>query len=288
MSLSEQVDISRTSQKLVDWFTPESFYVVALSGGVDSSVAACAASLSGCRALAVTARSPSVSKKDLSDARSVAEKLGIDHQWMDTRETLDPNYRENNSRRCFFCKSHLFAELRNRFPSAVLVTGTNRDDLDDYRPGLDAAKQAGARSPLAELGISKDGVRQLAGLWNLPVADKPASPCLASRIAYGVEVTAERLQMVEAAESLIKELFGLNDCRVRLHEGGLARIEVAQSAIALLVESKFRESLTQKLRDIGFRFVTLDLAGQRSGSLNDLIQVQVNHNGITKIHPGIR
>lgn len=273
MTHAAPLESTHSSQQLVKWFDPKASYVVAFSGGVDSSVVACAAGQSQSKTVLATARGPSVSRRDLEDAASVAKKLSLQHEWIDTREIADPNYRANGPRRCYFCKSHLFAALIEQFPNSTIVTGTNLDDLADYRPGLDAAKQSKVRSPLAELGIDKQGVRQLARYWNLPVTEKPASPCLASRIAYGVEVTPERLAMVEQAETLIRQLLSVDDCRVRLHESAMARIELPLEALPTAMEPALKETLLSGLKELGFHFVTIDLEGLRSGSLNRLIQI---------------
>lgn len=269
----EQAILSQISDQLIAWFQSESSYVVAFSGGVDSAVVASAANRSDATVVLATARGPSVSQRDLNDAKSLAALLTLEHHWIETGEINDSNYQANGFRRCYFCKSHLFAALQRQFPQSIIVSGTNSDDLDDYRPGLQAAQEYRVRAPLAELGINKRALRQLAAHWNLPVFDKPASPCLASRIAYGVEVTPERLAMIERAENFVKDRLAVNDCRVRLHESNLARIELPDNALPLLLDSVQREELFSGLRELGFRFITLDLAGLRSGSLNEVIQI---------------
>ena len=261
------------AQRLVDWFEAAKPYVVALSGGVDSAVVAAAGHRSPAEVLAVTARSPSVAERELSDALQVVESLGIPHAIVDTSEIDDPRYRVNDVRRCYYCKSQLFAAIRSKFPQAIIVTGTNLDDLSDYRPGLVAADENQVRAPLAELGIDKRGVRQLAELWSLHLADKPASPCLASRLAHGVAVTPQRLAMVEQAEAVIAAC-GIREFRVRFHDGELARIEVGASDLEQLVVPETRAQISQALHQIGFRFVTLDLDGFRSGSLNPVFQIK--------------
>lgn len=251
---------------------------VALSGGVDSAVVAKAAQLAiGSDAVAVTADSPSVARRDLDDARQVADRIAIRHVVIGTDEFSDPEYARNDGTRCYHCKTELYdriAGLQSELGFEVICSGANRDDLGDYRPGLIAAAEHGVRHPLQELGFGKAEVRELARYWNLPVSDKPASPCLSSRIAPGVVATTERTARIEAAETLLREL-GLADCRVRLHEGELARIEVAPESIERLAKAEVRSSLAAKLRDLGFRFVTLDLEGFRSGNLNVLIDVNM-------------
>ncbi len=260
-------------ERLVGWFDPATSYAVALSGGVDSAVVAKAARLATSDVIAVTGRSPSVAEVELRDAQQLVDSIQIQHETIATGELSNPEYQRNDARRCYHCKTQLFQAIRARFPSATVLTGTNRDDHDDYRPGLGAAREAGVRAPLAELGIGKDMVRRLAARWELHLADKPASPCLASRIAHGVEVTAERLAMVERAEQMLREM-GLGQFRVRLQADALARIEVADEAIAKLAAPAARERVVQEFKRIGFRFVTLDLEGFRSGSLNPVFDIQ--------------
>lgn len=248
-------------------------FVVALSGGVDSAVVAKAAHLSGRRCLALTAVSPSVAELELKDAKEVVGHIGIPYEIVRTEEIQDPRYQRNDARRCYFCKSHLYGHAGRLYPSSTLVSGTNADDLGDYRPGLQAAAEHKVFSPLAQLGFGKGEVRALANLWKLPVSDKPASPCLASRLAYGVEVTPQRLAMVEQAEICVRR-FGLREFRVRLHSEEVARIEVHDADIPRLLDGQVRAQLDTELRHLGFAFVTLDLGGFKSGSLNQLIQIE--------------
>ncbi|RMF42841.1 MAG: ATP-dependent sacrificial sulfur transferase LarE [Planctomycetota bacterium] len=262
--------VQQLATALVGWFADDTEYAIALSGGVDSAVVARAATLAGARCHAVTAIGPAVSARELQDAREIARCVGIEHHWIDADELADVRYRTNDARRCFHCKTNLFAAVRARFPGATIVTGTNRDDLGDYRPGLEAARNAAVRAPLAELGIGKVQVRQLARWWHLAIANKPASPCLASRIAYGVEVTEERLRRIDAAEQLLRQL-GAQDCRVRLHADELARIEVPQSDLARLLQEPVRQQIVDGLLGLGFRFVAIDLQPLRSGSLNQVL-----------------
>ncbi len=275
--LSEQVAAEQQlAERLLAWFSPPDIaardIVVALSGGVDSAVVAKAASLSGCLAVAATARSASVSELEQVDARHLADAIAIEHHWIEPNELLDADYQQNNVRRCYFCKSRLYAAINERFPQHLILSGTNFDDLGDYRPGLQAADEARVRAPLAELQIGKKMVRALARNWRLMVADKPASPCLASRIAHGVSVTPERLQRIEQAEKLLREL-GYVEFRVRLHADEVARIEVPADSLAALLSPETRVNIVAEFKRIGFRFVTLDLEGFRSGSLNPVFQI---------------
>jgi pyridinium-3,5-biscarboxylic acid mononucleotide sulfurtransferase len=251
---------------------------VALSGGVDSAVVAKAAALAlGGRAVAVTADSPSVPRAELEQAKQLAAAVGIRHVVVGTNEFDDPNYLRNAGDRCYYCKSELYSRIVAMLPELgvqVVCSGANLDDRGDYRPGLTAAAERGVRHPLQEAGFTKADVRALAKLWELPVWDKPASPCLSSRLAPGLAVTAERTGRVEAAEAYLKSL-GLRDCRVRYHDGDLARVELPADEIEHFLTAAVREALSAELKRLGFKFVTLDLDGFRSGSLNELVPLGV-------------
>lgn len=256
--------------------------IIAFSGGVDSAVVAAAAVRGlGSNATAVTGRSPSVSEYQLALARRVAEEIGIAHTVVDTHEIDRAEYVANDQQRCYWCKQTLYQtldRLRRQAATTPLLSGTNADDLGDFRPGIDAGKGAGVITPLADLGIDKAMVRQIARLWKLSVSETPASPCLASRVAYGVEVTPERLRMIESAETWLREA-GFSDCRVRFHEGDLARVEVMTSELPRLLNNPLWKDTVAFLKHLGFRFVTLDLEGLRSGSLNRLVKLTVPYAG---------
>jgi uncharacterized protein len=251
---------------------------VAYSGGVDSAVVAKAAHEAlGASAVAVTGVSSSLAAGELEQAQEVAQLIGIRHQVISTDEFQHPEYLRNAPDRCYHCKTELYTQLDRLLPELgvnVILNGANADDYGDYRPGMTAATEHSVRSPLAECGINKAEVRQLAGEWNLPVWDKPASPCLSSRVAYGEEVTPERLAMVDAAEQFLRGK-GLKICRVRYHRGDLARIEVPIEELRRLLTPELRQNLAAELRNLGFKFVTIDLEGFRSGSLNELLQIRV-------------
>ena len=249
---------------------------VAFSGGIDSTVVAKAAHLAlGDRAVAITADSPSVPRQELEEARQLARQIGIRHLVVSTEEFSDPDYQRNDGSRCYHCKSELYHRLETLLPAlgiAVICSGANLDDLGDYRPGLVAAAEHQVRHPLQEAGFTKAQVRALAQHWKLPTWDKPASPCLSSRLAPGVTVTLERTARVEAAERYLHNL-GYRECRVRFHEGDLARVEVPLSELPRLADPEVRAALTRHFHELGFRFVTLDLDGFRSGNLNSLISL---------------
>ena len=250
--------------------------VVAYSGGVDSVVVAKAAQVAlADAALAATGVSSSLASGELDDARRLAELIGIRHEIITTQEFAEPAYLANAPDRCYHCKTELYTrleELLERFPDAVIVNGANLDDQGDYRPGMAAAREHRVRSPLLECGLTKADVRRLAALWELPVWDKPASPCLSSRIAYGEDVTPQRVAMIDRAEQFLRAR-GLRELRVRYHKGDLARLEVPADAIARLAEPALRREIADHLRALGFKFVTLDLEGFRSGSLNQLLSI---------------
>lgn len=248
--------------------------VVAFSGGVDSAVVAQGAFLAlGDRAVAATGIGPAVAESELEIARQVAHQIGIPLVELATAEIARAGYIANAPDRCYHCKTELYTVLAHYAAEnnlQTIVNGTNIDDLGDYRPGLQAATEGNVRSPLVECGIDKARVRQLAQLWNLPVWDKPAQPCLASRIAYGEQVTPQRLERIERAEALLHEL-GFRIVRVRHHPGDLARIEVPLDDLSRLLENQVQSRLNSALTNLGFRYVTVDLAGFRSGNLNSAL-----------------
>jgi len=244
--------------------------VVAYSGGVDSSLLLRVAhEVLGARARGVIGRSDSYATRELELALAQARAFGAAVEVVSTGELGDPNFRSNPTRRCYFCKRELYrglAAVAQRVGAAAVLDGTIADDLADFRPGRDAAAEGRVRSPLAELGFRKSDVRAAAAHYGLASRDKPASPCLASRIPYGTEITKEILSMVERGEELLREL-GFAELRLR-HHGEMARIEVPAGALARLIEPGVRERVVAGLKALGYRYVTLDLEGFRSGSLN--------------------
>lgn len=247
--------------------------LIAYSGGVDSTlIAKIAYDVLGDRALAVTAVSPSLLPEELEDAKIQAATIGIPHKIVQTHEMENPNYTSNPVNRCYFCKSELHDTLK---PLALelgypyVVDGVNADDLHDYRPGIQAAKERGARSPLAEVGLTKVEVRQLSQQLGLPWWDKPAQPCLSSRFPYGEEITVAKLQRVGRGEIFLRKL-GWENLRVR-SEGDTARIELPPEQIKEFVLTNDLQTLVTAFQDFGFIYVTLDLEGYRSGKLNQVL-----------------
>lgn len=262
-------DVQQLADQLISHLKEMGGLVVAFSGGVDSSVVAAAANQTGGDVVAVTAQSPAVARWQLDWARRVAEQVGISHQFVSTDESDRSSYRRNHSDRCFFCKQTLYeflTPIANQ-RGATIVSGTNADDLGDHRPGITAGTQAHVQTPLADLKIGKEKVRQLATHFGLENASLPASPCLASRIAYHLEVTPERLRRIEVAEDWLRER-GVSDCRVRLHADEMARIEVPQQEFAMVLDWTQNQDLVGSFITMGFRYVTLELGGLSSGSQN--------------------
>mgnify|MGYP001773206596 CR=1 FL=1 len=265
--------------ELISWFKDKNRVLVALSGGVDSALVAYAAHKAlGDNALAVTADYKTLARDELEYAKMIAREIGIRHIIVEYNELEDANFVKNNSMRCFYCRSKLAIHLKaiaEKEQVDVIVDGTNLDDTLEYRPGLKALRDNGVRSPLLELGIGKQEVRSLAMQLGLSVHDKPSNACLASRLAYGVIVTKDRLEMVEKAESIVKSIFNVRQVRVRVHEHNgylLARIEVGRDERKKLFDENKLDMLDSMLRSLGFTHVSIDTGGYRSGNLNIIDQ----------------
>jgi uncharacterized protein len=245
--------------------------VVAYSGGVDSTFLLKAMVLSGIRVMAVTGFSPTMPEQDFLDAKEAAGAMGVPHMVIETSELEMDDFRKNPPDRCFYCKSELFGRLKSIAESegyAHLLDGSNLDDVDDWRPGRKAALENGVRSPLIEAGLRKEDIRDLSRALGLSTWDKPSSPCLSSRFPYGESITTEALKRVEAAERFLKSL-GFRELRVR-HHGDVARIEFREEDIPTMLNPEIRIAVTENLKALGYKFVTLDLEGFRSGKMNIL------------------
>lgn len=248
--------------------------LVAYSGGVDSTFLAKAAHVAlGDRAVAVTARSASYPKAEMEESVRLAQLIGIRQEFVDTGELEDPNFARNPSNRCYFCKNELFSKLEplaDRIGASFIVYGAVTDDLGDFRPGMQAAREhPRVRAPLQDAELSKEEIRQLSRRWELPTWNKPSFACLSSRFPYGSPITVKKLGMVEAAEQFLREN-GFRQFRVRHHDQ-IARVEVPLEEMPRLLDGDLRERLVAALKALGFQYVTLDLAGFRSGSMNEAL-----------------
>jgi len=244
--------------------------LVAFSGGVDSTfLAAIAFEVLGNKMLAVFASSDVTPPDEKREAEGIAEKIGFRFQMIESNEMSDPDFVANPPDRCYYCRQRLFAALKpitEKENLAWIIDGNNADDLNDYRPGRKASQEAGIRSPLLEAGLTKTDIRQLSHERNLPTWNKPASPCLASRIPYGTPVTCDILHKIAAGEQYLHSL-GLRQLRLRHHDT-IARIEVEQKDLAFVIRDDIRRGIIDKLKSLGYKYVTLDLAGYQTGSLN--------------------
>jgi pyridinium-3,5-biscarboxylic acid mononucleotide sulfurtransferase len=249
--------------------------IVAYSGGVDSAYLAYIASRTlGDRAVAVTADSPSYPERHRALAIRIARDFGLRHEIIHTSELERPEYRANPANRCYYCKHELYTHLSRLATDrhAIVVDGNNADDRGDYRPGRQAAREFGVRSPLDEVNLTKDEIRELSKLAGLPTWDEPASACLSSRIPYHSEVTDEKLRMIERAEQALRTL-GFRLCRVRHHDE-LARVEIARADMPRATEPEIAATIVRELKAIGYRYVSLDLQGYRTGSLNEGLRLR--------------
>jgi pyridinium-3,5-biscarboxylic acid mononucleotide sulfurtransferase len=268
--------LASRERRLYDALSSFDSVIVAFSGGVDSAYLAWVATeVLGPAALCVTADSPSYPDHHRQLALRIAREFSLHHEFVTTSETEQPEYRANPVNRCYYCKSELYDVLSRLAVDrgiAVIVDGSNADDRSDYRPGRQAAREYGVRSPLDEADLTKADIRELSRRAGLPTWDEPASACLSSRIPYHSEVTTEKLRMIERAEAALRDL-GFRVCRVRHHDA-LARIELGTTELHRALEPELRERIVGELRAIGYQHVTIDLQGYRMGSLNEGVRLR--------------
>ena len=278
MPVTEYMSVTVKEERLRELFRTLESVIVAYSGGVDSSYVAYVANAElGARAVCITGQSASLPAYQNAEIDRVVKNFGLNHVTINTDELELPGYRANSGDRCYFCKDELYGKLESVARSRGIdhiFDGSTVDDLDDYRPGRQAAKQHAVRSPLIEVGLTKNEVRELSRRAMLPTWDKPASPCLSSRIAYGTPVTIERLQKVDRGEEILRE-FGFREFRVRHHDT-LVRLEISPAEMDRVLQKEVIDQLAARFRELGFKYVTLDLNGFRSGSMNEALPISIN------------
>jgi uncharacterized protein len=276
----EEKSLLQKRNRLSEIVTNMGSMIVAYSGGVDSAfLAAFSNNVVGNKSMSVIANSPSLAPTELEEATKLASQIGFNFRIIETNEINRLDYQANNPDRCFFCKDELYSHLI-KFAEAekfnVVTNGTNIDDLGDYRPGIEAAKQYGVRSPLVEAGLTKLDIRNLSQEMKLPTWDKPAQACLSSRIPYGTTVTVEALRRIASAEQFLRSK-GYKQLRVRHHDT-IARIEVEDTELMSLMKEPIKTEISQYFKSIGYSYITIDIDGFRSGSLNEILTKLKNKN----------
>jgi uncharacterized protein len=276
----EEKSLLQKRNRLSEIVTNMGSMIVAYSGGVDSAfLAAFSNNVIGNKSMSVIANSPSLAPTELEEATKLASQIGFNFRIIETNEINRLDYQANNPDRCFFCKDELYSHLI-KFAEAekfnVVTNGTNIDDLGDYRPGIEAAKQYGVRSPLVEAGLTKLDIRNLSQEMKLPTWDKPAQACLSSRIPYGTTVTVEALRRIASAEQFLRSK-GYKQLRVRHHDT-IARIEVEDTELMSLMKEPIKTEISQYFKSIGYSYITIDIDGFRSGSLNEILTKLKNKN----------
>jgi uncharacterized protein len=278
MPITEYMSVIAKEERLRELFRTLESVIVAYSGGVDSSYVAYVANAElGARAVCITGQSASLPSYQNAEIERVVKTFGFHHEIINTDELELPGYRANNGDRCYFCKDELYGKLESVARSRGIehiVDGSTMDDLHDYRPGRQAARRHAVRSPLIEVNLNKNEVRELSRRAMLPTWDKPASPCLSSRIAYGTTVTIERLEKVDRGEEILRE-FGFREFRVRHHDT-LVRLEISSAEMDRVLRKDVIDQLAARFRELGFKYVTLDLHGFRSGSMNEALPIKIN------------
>jgi uncharacterized protein len=275
---SDEEFLKKKMEEVISKLREKGSVLVALSGGVDSSLVTKLAKIAlGDKVLAVTADSMTLPLGELEEAKKIAREIEVKHLIIKVNELSNPNFAKNPPERCYYCKKELISELKRiakEHKLAVIVDGTNADDLKGHRPGVLALTEEGVFSPLADVGLTKWDVRKLAKMLGLSTAEKPSMACLSSRFPYWQEITEQKLRRVAEAEKFVRRLTGAKELRVRDH-GDLARIEIGKNERKLLYDEQLMDTIAEKLKTLGFKYVTMDLQGYRSGSMDEVLERKI-------------